>query len=70
MRNVRCPQYSRCLDDAIRQEQAGFTCLGCSHRYDEDRIDTTELIGCLMLLWRVFIPDRYHAAIDEQVRHK
>ena len=60
-RNIRCPQYGKCLDGAIERNLAGFDCLGCSHRYDEDRIDTTELIGCVRLLWAVFMP----AVIDD-----
>ena len=54
MRNVTCPVYGTCLNDAIRRNLPGFECEGCLHEHDHDDIPENEPIRSIILLCAVF----------------
>ncbi|MBW1956699.1 MAG: hypothetical protein JRI76_14300 [Deltaproteobacteria bacterium] len=59
MRNVLCPLYGSCLDNAIRKSLPGFNCTGCPHESDCEPVPETEAIRCLFLYAAVFHPDQW-----------
>ena len=65
MRNVRCPQYRRCLDRTIEAGLPTWDCRACPHRHDADVITPPELVGCALLVLAVLMPDRYRTVVIE-----
>ena len=59
-RNIWCPLYDRCLDEAIRSQAQGFSCQGCEHEHDLTRRpingdDIGDAAGpCIALLVAIF----------------
>lgn len=59
MRNIWCPDYSRCLDKAVASGQ-GFDCRGCKREHDQGlKNDVHDLFGCCLLLAALYFPEVY-----------
>jgi hypothetical protein len=67
MRNVCCPAYSICLDDAVKAEQP-FSCDACIKRSTVAPIPHTELEASILLLWAIFRPERWRAYNELKAR--
>ena len=59
MRNIFCPHYRRCLDQAIDENNNGFDCSLCKHRKLKTGIDPIEHEQALLLLVAAFNPEFY-----------
>ena len=67
VRNVWCQWYPSCLDQAVKEERA-FTCQGCEHEKNRDRIqEEDEITGCCLLLAALFRPQVYQRYIKERM---
>jgi hypothetical protein len=63
-RNIYCPHYADCLDNAIQEGAADFDCSNCSHR-DERAQETLEsFFGCCLLLTKIFAPEIYEEFVN------
>ena len=59
MRNIFCPYYSKCLDQAARQNSPGFDCSKCFHCKDKTDFGEIEMERYYLLLWGIFKPNLY-----------
>ena len=53
-RNVFCPHYNACLDNAVRKYLPGWDCTDCKYEKVFEPIDPTEAERCKILLNKVF----------------
>ena len=53
-RNVFCPYYRDCLNDAVRKNLPGWDCTSCAHQGVIEPIDPTEADRCKKLLYKAF----------------
>ncbi len=54
LRNVFCPYYNSCLDNAVRKNLPGWDCTSCAHKGVIEPIDPTEADRCKKLLYKAF----------------
>jgi hypothetical protein len=59
VRQLWCPSYSRCLDDAIRQGWEGFSCELCEFRATADKTDVDPAFAIVSLCWAVLFPRKW-----------
>jgi len=59
MRNVLCPRYTTCLENAVRQSLPDFDCAGCPHEHDHEPIPPDEHVRAAILLAAAFRPKIY-----------
>ena len=59
MRNVLCPDYTRCLDKAVKQKLKGWTCEGCAKRFVQGHIEETDFVKEWLFLYALFREDLY-----------
>jgi hypothetical protein len=59
VRNVSCPHYQRCLDQAAKKNAPGWDCSKCKHRNDRTDTEEIDLERYYLLLWGVFKPELY-----------
>lgn len=53
-RNVLCPYYNSCLDNAVVKNLPNWDCTTCKHKNTKEQIDPTEAERCGNLIQRVF----------------
>lgn len=58
-RNVLCPYYRKCLDQAASQNSPGWDCSSCRHRNERADIGEIELERYQLFLWSIFRPKLY-----------
>lgn len=59
IRNVLCPFYGKCLDQAVKENAAGWDCQPCVlYKVDGD-IEETDFVGEQLFLWALFKPHLY-----------
>lgn len=57
-RNIYCPYYTHCLDNAAQENAPGWSCDKCEHRLARGgSIDETEFLEYYLLLWGIFKPE-------------
>lgn len=61
MRNVLCPDYTKCLDKAVKQKLKGWTCDGCEKRFVHGHLEATDFTPEHLFLWALFREDLYRA---------
>jgi hypothetical protein len=59
MRNVLCPRYGACLDEAIKTNAKGFSCGGCPDEETEGPLDDDDPMGYILLWIAILEPDLY-----------
>lgn len=57
-RNVFCPHYSDCLDQAVETGK-NFNCGGCKHEYERSAESQSDTFGCYLLIIAVYFPEIY-----------
>ena len=53
-RNVLCPYYNSCLDNAVAKNLPKWDCSTCKHKNTKEQIDPSEAERCGNLLHRIF----------------
>jgi len=53
-RNVLCPYYDTCLDNAVTKNLPTWDCSACKHKNTKEPIDPTEADRCKKLLYKAF----------------
>lgn len=67
VRNVWCQRYPSCLDQAVKEERV-FSCHGCEHETNQDRMqEEDEITGCCLLLAALFRPEVYQKYVQERM---
>ena len=68
-RNVTCPRYSRCLDDAVRRNLTTkqFDCSGCRHEHSHQQLTSYDCLRSIILLAAVFNEPLYQVMRRELV---
>ena len=54
LRNVFCPYYNACLDNAVRKKLPGWDCTRCVYKNVIEPIDPSEAERCKNLLHKAF----------------
>ena len=54
LRNVLCPHYNICLDNAVKKTLSGWDCSACIHKNTNEQIDPSEFVRCEKLLDKIF----------------
>ena len=54
LRNVLCPYYNACLDNAVAKDLPQWDCSTCEHKHTKEQIDPSEAERCGNLLHRIF----------------
>ena len=54
LRNVLCPHYNICLDNAVKKTLPGWDCSDCIHEATNEQIDPSEYVRCEKLLNKIF----------------
>jgi len=65
MRNIWCPDYGKCLDLAIQNDQSGFECSGCSLEFDLSGRNETDFSPYYNLLAAIFDSNFYEWGDNE-----
>lgn len=58
-RNVLCPYYNTCLDNAVEKNLAKWDCSACIHKNTKEQIDPSEAERCGNLLYKIFNKTRH-----------
>ena len=53
-RNVLCPYYNTCLDNAVAKNLPKWDCSTCEHKNTKEQIDPSEAERCGNLLQKIF----------------
>ncbi len=59
LRNVLCPHYNFCLDNAVKKTLSGWDCSACIHKNTKEQIDPSESVRCGKLLNKIFYEARH-----------
>ena len=59
LRNVLCPYYNTCLDNAVKKILSGWDCSACMHKNTKEEIDHSESLRCGRLLNKIFYDARH-----------
>ena len=57
-RNVLCPHYNICLDNAVKKTLPAWDCSACIHKDTKEQIDPSESVRCGHLLHKIFYETR------------
>ena len=64
MRNLFCPHYSQCLDEAVRRNLPSVECSGCEHRFEAEPLTAIEFFKCCLLFAAIFRPEVLKEYLD------
>ena len=59
MRNLDCPHYSDCLNQAAKANASGWDCSSCPEKNTKTEMRDYDILGCKILLHAIFNPNLY-----------